>query len=98
MVFKYGVRMGGKIASNRVYPHQSKLFSSLLSPLSPLHLPLHSPPLDIKSVGRRPAPRVTVDFGRGTQRAVTSSFSLPSSSLFYPLSSISIPFPPPRLY
>ena len=73
MVFKYGVRMGGKIASNRFYPLHPKLFSSLLSPLSPLHLPLHSPPLDIKSVGRRPAPRVTVDFGRGTQRAVTSS-------------------------
>ena len=81
MVFKYGVRMGGKIASNRFYPLHSKLFSSLLSPLSPLHLPLPSPRLDIKLVGRRPLLRVTVDLRRGTQRAVLASSLLPSPRL-----------------
>ncbi len=59
MVFKYGVRMGGKIASNRFCPLHSNfstLFSSLLSALSPLHLPLPSYRLDIKVVGFKPPP------------------------------------------
>ncbi len=53
MVFKNGLRKGGKIASNRFYPLHSNLSTS---PPSPLHLPLPSHRLDIKVVGRKPPP------------------------------------------
>ncbi len=70
MVFKNSLRKGGKIASNRFYPlhsNLSTLFSSLLSPLSPLHLPLPSHRLDIKVVGCWLPRRVLASTGRVIQ-------------------------------